>query len=215
MNQGILQKRPHLIPSLVASIMSLLLLADWSYNYFWPFRAVMFCFALYVAYMAYQWGKMWAACLFGFIASLWLIIDSRELWKLIDIICALLFIVIAFIMRKPAEEKNAPRHLREGFGLLAITGILAITFFVGSINSFVEAKTNQNGGYIPITAGREGDYIGDEWVDAAQYKRHKLGKGMVYLFISVVSGWGFIYVIVKEKPKKNEIAIPCNPAPPY
>lgn len=151
---------------------------------------------------------MWAAWLFGFIASLWLIIWFGELRQLIDIIgiiCAVLFVVFAFVLRKPAEEKNAPRHLREGFGPLAVTGLLAMTLFVFSIRSFVEAKTDQNGGYIPIYArsGEEIDWVDDKWVDAAQYTRYRWGEGVVFLLLSVASGGAFLWIIVHRKAISN------------
>lgn len=110
MNKDPLQKRPHLIPSLIAAVMLLLALADLPYGYYQLLRFVTCCVSVYVAYTAYTWQKMWAMWLFGFVAVLFNplapIHFSRELWQYVDIICAVLFTVIAFILRKPAEEKH-------------------------------------------------------------------------------------------------------------
>lgn len=192
MSKGMLNKRPHLIPSLIASIMSLALalalLQHWSNNYFRGCFGVLgfICIigvALYVSRKAYQWEKMWVAWLFGFIAFLWLEIPFMnklgELLQLIAIICAVLFAVIAFVLRKPVEEQNAPRHLREGFWERAISGLLAMALFVKSINCFVDAATNQNGG------------------------REKWANGIMFLFISVVLGVCFYLVEKGEKHDKN------------
>ena len=55
--------------------------------------------------MAYNWHKMWATYLFGFIAVLFNplipIHLSRELWQPIDAICALLFIIVAVAIKRP------------------------------------------------------------------------------------------------------------------
>lgn len=212
MSNGILSKRPHLIPSLIASIMSLLVLPDWPHDYSLPDHRgfILFCFALYVSRTAYQWGKILAAWLFGFIASFWLNIwlmdTAGERWQLVVIICAVLFAVVGFAIKIPVEETNTPRHLREGFWALAITGLLAMMFFVGSIDLIVKAKANKNGGYVPIYAGHgeNREWVDDEWVVAEEYTRHLWGKSRVYLFMSVCFGGGFIYLIVKEKAKKNK-----------
>jgi hypothetical protein len=103
-------KQPHLIPSLIAAAMLLGALADWPYGYYQILRFVVCGIGVYVAYTAYTWHKMWAVWLFGFVALLFNplvpIHFSRELWQYVDIICAVMFAVIAFILRKPAKEKQ-------------------------------------------------------------------------------------------------------------
>jgi hypothetical protein len=103
------KKRPHLIPGIIAALMLLGTLAQWPYGYYQLLRLVVCGVAVYIAFTAYGWQKMWAVWLFGFIALLFNplipIHLSRELWQPIDVICALLFAVVVFILRKPTEEK--------------------------------------------------------------------------------------------------------------
>ena len=105
-----LVKRPHLIPSLIASLMLLGALAEWPYGYYQVLRFFTCGVAVYVAFMGYNWQKIWAVWLFGFIALLFNPLIpvhlSRELWQPIDIVCALLFVAVAFVLKEPAEEKN-------------------------------------------------------------------------------------------------------------
>lgn len=105
-----MDKRPHLIPALITAIMLVGALAKWPYGYYQLLRFVVCGVAVYIAYMAYNWQKMWAVWVFGFIALLFNPLKpihfSRELWQFVDVICAVLFAVIAFILRKPAEEKQ-------------------------------------------------------------------------------------------------------------
>ena len=105
-----MDKRPHLIPALIAAIMLVGALAKWPYGYYQLLRFIVCGVAVYIAYTAYNWQKMWAVWLFGFIAVLFNplapIHFSGELWQYIDIICAVLFTVIAFILRKPGKGLN-------------------------------------------------------------------------------------------------------------
>ncbi len=105
-----MDKRPHLIPSLIAAIMLAGALTKWPYGYYTLLRFIVCGVAVYIAYTAYNWQKMWAVWLFGFVAVLFNplvpIHFSRELWQIIDIICAILFIVVAFVLKKSVEEKT-------------------------------------------------------------------------------------------------------------
>ena len=106
----VLDKRPLLVPSLIAASMLLLALADWPYGYYQLLRFVVCGVGIYVAYAAYNWQKMWAVWLFGFIALLFNplipIHLSREIWQPINVISAILFMVIAFVLKKPEEKKQ-------------------------------------------------------------------------------------------------------------
>jgi hypothetical protein len=110
MGESVLQKRPHLIPTIIAALMLLGALAPWPYGYYQLLRFVVCGVSVYVSFLAYNWHKLWATYLFGFIAVLFNplipIHLSRELWQPIDAVCAILFIAIAFILKKPAEEKR-------------------------------------------------------------------------------------------------------------
>jgi len=108
--QNIFDKRPHLIPAIIAATMLLGALARWPYGYYQLLRLVVCGVSIYIAVMAYQWQKMWAMWVFGFIAVLFNplipIHLSLEIWQPIDIVCAALFIVIAFVLKKADEGKK-------------------------------------------------------------------------------------------------------------
>ena len=110
MSEGALEKRPHLIPAIVAALMLLGALGHWPYGYYQLLRLVTCGAAVWVAVVAYGWRKLWATWLFGFIAVLFNplipIHLSRELWQPIDVVCTLLFVAAAFLLKKPAEEKR-------------------------------------------------------------------------------------------------------------
>lgn len=116
MDSQLLNKRPHLIPAVIVATMLLLALAPWPYGYYQLLRFVVCGVSVYIAFMAYNWQKIWATWLFGFIALLFNplipIHLSRELWQPIDVICALMFTVVAITLKKPVKtlvehnEKN-------------------------------------------------------------------------------------------------------------
>lgn len=110
MSESVLQKRPHLIPAIIASLMLLGALGQWPYGYYQLLRLVVCGISVYVAFIAYNWHKIWATWLFGFIAVLFNplipIHLSRELWQPIDVICALLFVVVTLVLKKPVEENQ-------------------------------------------------------------------------------------------------------------
>jgi arginine exporter protein ArgO len=89
--------------------MLFLALGSWPYGYYQLLRFVICGVSAYIAFNAYQWRKIWAVWLFGFIAVLFNplipIHLSRELWQPIDFICAVILAIIAFVLKKP-EEKN-------------------------------------------------------------------------------------------------------------
>jgi len=108
--KSILEKRPHLIPAIIAAIMLFLALAPWPYGYYQLLRFVVCGAAVYVAYLAYNWQKIWAVWLFGFIAVLFNplipIHLSRELWQPVDVICGIIFIAIAIILNMPVTSSD-------------------------------------------------------------------------------------------------------------
>jgi len=110
--KNILEKRPHLIPVIIAAIMLLLALAPWPYGYYQLLRLVVCGVSVYVAFTAYNWQKqkMWATWLFGFIAVLFNpllpIHLSREIWQPIDVACGILFIAIAIILNEPVKTSE-------------------------------------------------------------------------------------------------------------
>ena len=112
MSETELQKRPHLIPAAVAALMLFGALGQWPYGYYQLLRFVVCGVSVYVAFMAYNWQKLWATYLFGFIALLFNplvpIHLSRELWQPIDLVCALLFVSVVLALQKPVEKEQTP-----------------------------------------------------------------------------------------------------------
>ena len=109
MSETDLQKRPLLIPAVVAALMLFGALASWPYGYYQLLRFVVCGVSVYVAFIAYKWHILWTVYVFGFIAvlfnPLFPIHFSRDLWQPIDLVCALLFAVVAFILKEPAEKE--------------------------------------------------------------------------------------------------------------
>ena len=108
--KNFLEKRPHLIPSIIAAVMLLGALAEWPYGYYQLLRFVVCGASVFVAFKAYEWQKIWAVWMFGFIALLFNplipIHLTREIWQPIDFVCAILFIVMTFVLKK-SEENGA------------------------------------------------------------------------------------------------------------
>ncbi|MHC4751784.1 MAG: DUF6804 family protein [Planctomycetota bacterium] len=111
MTKVTLQKRPHIIPCFVATLMFFGSLTCWSYGYYQLLRFVVCGVSVYVAFIAYNWRKLWAtSLLFGFIAFLFNplipIHLSRKIWQPIDVICAVLFVVVGLVLKKPEGKKQ-------------------------------------------------------------------------------------------------------------
>jgi len=110
MNQNILEKRPHIVPCIIAAIMLLLALLPWPYGYYQLLRFVVCGASVYAAFMTYQWQKILATWIFGFIAVLFNPIVpihlSRELWQPIDIICGVIFIAGVIILNAPVASSD-------------------------------------------------------------------------------------------------------------
>ena len=103
-------QKPHIIPCVIAALMLLGALGDWPYGYYQLLRWITCGVAVFVAYMAYKWQKIWAVWVFGFVAVLFNplipIHLSREIWQPIDAVSALLFFTIALVLKKPVKEKQ-------------------------------------------------------------------------------------------------------------
>ena len=99
-----LQRRPHLIPFIVAAVVLLAALRDWPYSYYQLLRFIVCGVSVYISFIAYSWKKLWATWLFGIIAVLFNPVApihlSRDLWQLIDVICTSLFVVFGLILKK-------------------------------------------------------------------------------------------------------------------
>ncbi|HUW19431.1 MAG TPA: DUF6804 family protein [Sedimentisphaerales bacterium] len=105
-----MKRRPHLIPALIAALMLVGALERWPYGYYQLLRLVVCGVGVFVAYMAYNWKKLWVTWVFGFVALLFNplvpIHLSREIWQPIDLICAISFTVVAFVLKEPMKERK-------------------------------------------------------------------------------------------------------------
>lgn len=101
---SLVEKRPVLIPSLIASVMLILALAPWPYGYYMLLRLVVCGVAVFIAVKAMELKRDWAIWTFGFIAVLFnpfiLVHLAREIWLPIDIVFAVLFLYAAFMVKK-------------------------------------------------------------------------------------------------------------------
>lgn len=106
MTRGPLKKRPHLIPAVIAAAMLLGALVRWPYDYYQLLRWVTCGAAVCIAFLGYGWQKKWALVLFGVIAVLFNplipIHLTREIWQPIDLLCAVLFIIAAGVLKAPS-----------------------------------------------------------------------------------------------------------------
>ena len=103
-----MQKRPHLIPALIATAMLLGATVKLPYEYYQALRWIVCGIAIYVAYKAYGWEAKWATWLFGIIAVLFNPIVpvhlTREIWQPIDFACATLFGLSIPLLKEPVQE---------------------------------------------------------------------------------------------------------------
>ena len=101
--------RPHLIPALIIAVMLVVAIASLPYGYYQLLRWVTCAVAVFIAVMGYRWGKVWATWVFGLVAilfnPLWPIHLTREIWRPIDLVYAVLFITSVFVLREPAKPR--------------------------------------------------------------------------------------------------------------
>jgi hypothetical protein len=101
--------KPHLIPAVIVAVMLCVALAPLAYGYYQVLRWVTCGVAVFIAVMAYRWGKVWAMGVFGLIAVLfnpiWPIHLTKNIWMPIDLMCAALFVTGVFVLRKPVQPR--------------------------------------------------------------------------------------------------------------
>ncbi len=103
-----MERRPHLIPALIATVLLLGASENWPYIYYQLLRFVTCGVAVYIAFAAFNWQKVWGTWLFGLVAvlfnPLFPIYLSPETWQMVDTACALLFFAAALILKKPVTK---------------------------------------------------------------------------------------------------------------
>ena len=98
-------RRPHLIPAVVIAFLLLIGPFPLPYGYYVFLRWVTCSMAGFTAYIAYQWEAKWAIWIFILIAILFNPVIpvhlTKEIWPFVDIICATIFGIGAFTLKKP------------------------------------------------------------------------------------------------------------------
>lgn len=104
-----MDKRPHLIPALIAAIMLVGALAKWPYGYYTLLRIVVCGTAVFSAFLGYATNRIWAIWPFGAIALLFNPLISvhlkKDTWQAIDLLTAIVFVVGIFAL-KYKQGKN-------------------------------------------------------------------------------------------------------------
>lgn len=102
-----MRERPHIIPALVAGGLLFAALLQLPYGYYQMLRWVVCGISIYIAYKAYKCDKKWAIWVFVVCAILFNPIApigfSREIWRSIDIVFGILFIISIAVLRQPTE----------------------------------------------------------------------------------------------------------------
>jgi FtsH-binding integral membrane protein len=90
--------------------MLFLAIADLPYGYYQLLRWVVCGVAIYIAYMAYQWGKAWATWVFGLIAVLFNpilpVYLTKAIWRPIDLTCGVLFALSTLFLKEPTQGQD-------------------------------------------------------------------------------------------------------------
>jgi hypothetical protein len=85
-------------------------LEHWPNGYYQLLIWINFGIAVFVAFVDYQWQKNRQCGFFGIIAvffnTIVSISTSREIWQPINLVCTLLFVISAFILKEHAKETN-------------------------------------------------------------------------------------------------------------
>jgi hypothetical protein len=101
--------RPNLIPAVIVAIMLCVAVAPLAYGYYQLLRWVTCGVAVFIAVMAYRWGKVWATWVFGLVAILFNPLApihlTKQIWQPIDLACAVLFVISVFVLREPPKPR--------------------------------------------------------------------------------------------------------------
>ena len=101
--RGAMNRRPHLVPCIVAAVMALVAIADLPYGYYTLMRLVVCATAVFVLVVAARSRQMWAVWLFGMTALLFNPIVpvhlTKGMWQPIDFIAGTMLVTAAFVIR--------------------------------------------------------------------------------------------------------------------
>lgn len=104
-----LARRPHLIPSAIAAAMLLAAMWKWPYDYYTVMRLAVCGAAVFVAYKAWTFKRVWGVWAFGFVTVLFNplvpVHFERGTWQVIDLAAAAMFIAGVVVLRRPTTGK--------------------------------------------------------------------------------------------------------------
>ena len=108
MNSDAGRSRPHAIPAAVAALLLFGALADWPYGYYTLLRFAVCAAGGYTLFIMYNWRRTRLVWLFGLVTVLFNPLIpvhlSRNLWRPIDVGCALLFVTVALTVKRKSES---------------------------------------------------------------------------------------------------------------
>ncbi len=103
--KDIMAGRPHLWPAIIAAIMLFIGISLLPYGYYQFLRWIICGIAIFIAYKAYTYKKVWVAIVFCIVAILFnpifTIHFEKDIWQWLDCICGAVFITSIFLLRKP------------------------------------------------------------------------------------------------------------------
>jgi len=138
MSKFILSDRLPIIPSLIASGF-LFYVERLTYEVFWPLRAVLFCFAMYVSYTAYKWNKLWPHVIWYHCLPLALCWFTRNMENY-DAACTVLFLMSGIVLKNQIKIKLSHK-IAGTWWFFFHSGILAVLFFSDLYNQFTSFIT--------------------------------------------------------------------------
>jgi len=105
-DNGLLVRRPHLIPAAIAVMVLLGAMLRWPYAYYQFTRWIVCAAAVFVVCKGWTFKQPWAVLAFGFVAilfnPLFVIHLKRETWQVIDLLAATAFIAVAVALARPS-----------------------------------------------------------------------------------------------------------------
>ena len=103
-----MDRRPHLAPAVIIAFLLLIAIFPLPYGYYIFLRLVTCGMAAFIAFIAHGWGIKWVMWVFILIAILFNPIVpihlTKEIWQFIDIVCAIIFGISVFVLKKPLDD---------------------------------------------------------------------------------------------------------------
>ena len=100
----------NVIPASIVAVMLLIAVAELPYGYYQVLRWATCGIGVFIAFRAYKVGTTWITWLFGLIAVLFNPIFpihlTKEIWRPIDLTCALLFGLSILLLLNPVKKKG-------------------------------------------------------------------------------------------------------------